>query len=294
MPNILEFCRVIRRALEPGLPGFASGAPVTAGACLHASFLLSDSLARFTGCSTAIRGGDGKKDGGALGRDGTWYGHYWVEATRADGQCFVADITADQFGHAPVVVMPLEEAVIRYRPGHQPTVDEAVSALAGEIRAAGRGRAGAQAWGAEEGADVDSAATASLVTGARTMIALSVRQPWAWLIANRYKPIENRTWATKYRGPFLIHAGQAFDLDAYRRLPKLFPEIELPSIEAFERGGIVGRAVLVDCLPPGSELRLTPQQRRWYQGENGFLIANAQPVAFMPLKGKLGFFKVRD
>jgi len=44
------------------------------------------------------------------------------------------------------------------------------------------------------------------------MKALSVRQPWAWLIANNLKPIENRTWPTRYRGAFLIHAGQTFDL----------------------------------------------------------------------------------
>jgi hypothetical protein len=36
--------------------------------------------------------------------------------------------------------------------------------------------------------------------------ALSIRQPWAWLIANGHKDIENRSWNTNYRGAFLIHA----------------------------------------------------------------------------------------
>ncbi|WP_245839042.1 ASCH domain-containing protein [Yersinia kristensenii] len=41
------------------------------------------------------------------------------------------------------------------------------------------------------------------------MKALSIRQPWAWLIVNGYKDIENRTWNTKCRGPVLIHASTA-------------------------------------------------------------------------------------
>lgn len=38
------------------------------------------------------------------------------------------------------------------------------------------------------------------------MKALSIKQPWASLIAHGIKDIENRTWATKYRGKVLIHA----------------------------------------------------------------------------------------
>jgi len=40
---------------------------------------------------------------------------------------------------------------------------------------------------------------------------LSIRQPWAWLCAEGFKDIENRTWATKYRGPFYIHTGKTLD-----------------------------------------------------------------------------------
>ena len=41
------------------------------------------------------------------------------------------------------------------------------------------------------------------------MKVLSVRQPWAWLIAIGCKTIENRTWSRNYRGRILIHASQA-------------------------------------------------------------------------------------
>lgn len=37
--------------------------------------------------------------------------------------------------------------------------------------------------------------------------ALTVKQPAAWAIFHRGKDVENRPWATKYRGPLLIHAG---------------------------------------------------------------------------------------
>ena len=35
---------------------------------------------------------------------------------------------------------------------------------------------------------------------------VSIKQPWATLIARGLKDVENRTWATRYRGPVLIHA----------------------------------------------------------------------------------------
>lgn len=41
------------------------------------------------------------------------------------------------------------------------------------------------------------------------MKALTIQQPYAALIATGVKPIENRTWATSYRGPLLIHAGKS-------------------------------------------------------------------------------------
>jgi hypothetical protein len=37
--------------------------------------------------------------------------------------------------------------------------------------------------------------------------ALTIRQPWASLIAMGVKTIETRSWSTNYRGPLAIHAG---------------------------------------------------------------------------------------
>jgi len=41
--------------------------------------------------------------------------------------------------------------------------------------------------------------------------ALSIRQPWAWFVVNGYKPFENLSWWTRYRGPTLIHAPGRLD-----------------------------------------------------------------------------------
>lgn len=44
--------------------------------------------------------------------------------------------------------------------------------------------------------------------------ALTVKQPWAHMIAYGGKTIENRGWETRYRGMFAIHAGKGWDRDA--------------------------------------------------------------------------------
>lgn len=122
------------------------------------------------------------------------------------------------------------------------------------------------------------------------MKALSIRQPWAWAILHAGKNIENRTWNTTFRGRFLIHAGASLDKAAYQ-LMRLYPMpgVILPEPHAFPRGGIVGRATLVDVMRPGS-----PMTVPWYEGFYGFMLENPQVVPFIPLKGKLNFFEVPD
>lgn len=101
----------------------------TAGSCLYASFNLRMSLEKFAGCIAVVRGGDGQADGGAMDSEGRWRGHYWVEGVTPEGTAFVADVTADQFGHAAVYFERAELARARYLPGH----DEAVTAAVVEL-----------------------------------------------------------------------------------------------------------------------------------------------------------------
>ena len=68
------------------------------------------------------------------------------------------------------------------------------------------------------------------------MKALSIRQPWAWLIVHGHKDIENRTWTTSFRGRLLVHAGKSFDKEGYRWVESHM-DVAMPKPEQFERGG---------------------------------------------------------
>lgn len=125
------------------------------------------------------------------------------------------------------------------------------------------------------------------------MKALSVRQPWAWLIVNGFKDIENRTWHTNYRGRVLIHASKGMTRDEYEdaldmchqvSLVKPFPEgTKMPSFKEIERGGIVGAVDIIDCVQDTSS--------PWFVGDYGFVLENAEAFEMKPCKGALGFFK---
>ncbi|MDM8540249.1 ASCH domain-containing protein [Desulfococcaceae bacterium HSG9] len=113
------------------------------------------------------------------------------------------------------------------------------------------------------------------------MKALSVRQPWAWLIVHGYKDIENRTWKTAFRGRFLVQAGLKFDYQGYADVLNQF-EISLPPVSMFDLGGIVGVAAIVDCV--------NQSDSPWFSGPYGFILKNPQPLPFSALRGQLGFF----
>lgn len=111
----------------------ASEIEETAGTCLYASFVLRMALEKFGRCRATIRGGDGGDDGGAVDVHGTLRGHYWVEGTTPEGIAFVADVTADQFGHPPVYFERADASRTRYIPGDDTVVSEAVADLAQSI-----------------------------------------------------------------------------------------------------------------------------------------------------------------
>lgn len=115
------------------------------------------------------------------------------------------------------------------------------------------------------------------------MLALSIKQPWAWLIVNGYKDIENREWSTSIRGRVKVHAGKTFDRDGYEFVREEFPEIPLPKPNEFDRGGIVGAVNIVDCVKYSSS--------PWFFGTFGFVLENGEPSQFVSYRGQLGFFR---
>jgi hypothetical protein len=115
------------------------------------------------------------------------------------------------------------------------------------------------------------------------MKVIVIRQPWAWLIVNGFKDIENRTWATRYRGPLLIQASASRPTKLKLQEITLFARkrgVVLP--EEFELGGIVGMAQLDDCT--------TRSRSKWFEGPIGWVLSKPKKLTFIPLKGQLGLF----
>lgn len=118
------------------------------------------------------------------------------------------------------------------------------------------------------------------------MKALSIRQPWAWLIIHGGKDIENRTWATKHRGRILVHASQGMSRPEYDAA-KIVADTNsayLPDFENLKRGGNIGSVEVVDCVDQSSSL--------WFFGPYGFVLRDPQPLPFTSMKGRLGLFEV--
>lgn len=81
------------------------------------------------------------------------------------------------------------------------------------------------------------------------MKTLSIKQPWASLIAHGVKNIENRTWKTNFRGRIYIHASTKgvsdfqFSLDQTIALNDIYTE----DFE-FTKSAIIGEVDIIDCV----------------------------------------------
>lgn len=115
------------------------------------------------------------------------------------------------------------------------------------------------------------------------MKCLSIKQPWAWLILNAGKDVENRTWNTFHRGRFLIHASKQVDHGAMMKYSHLLPKgVALPS------GCVVGSVELHDVTQSVGGVSEWRQDTRF-----GYLLKD--PKQFdnpIPLRGRMGFYEV--
>jgi hypothetical protein len=113
--------------------------------------------------------------------------------------------------------------------------------------------------------------------------ALSVRQPWAWLIVNRAKDVENRSRRTYHRGQLLIHGGS--NLHGCNEAIENVKRKQGVSVPAeLETGGIVGVVDLIDCAESHNSKCLE-------QGYVGWVLANPRCLKFRRCKGALGLFR---
>ncbi|MEO1957384.1 MAG: hypothetical protein ABGX03_05610 [Methylophilaceae bacterium] len=125
-----------------------------------------------------------------------------------------------------------------------------------------------------------------------TMKALSLKQPYAWLIANGFLLVDDRTWGTQYRGPILIHASKGL-YESYYDYLKDSTAIPLLTKDKLGHGG----ANLVLCCHPGNmPNEISHEQRVHFGGVHneyfGFLFEEATPMPLMPCRGKLGVFEI--
>lgn len=120
---------------------------------------------------------------------------------------------------------------------------------------------------------------------------ITIKQPWASLIAHGIKDIENRTWRTNYRGRVLIHAAASSDKEPY----KLFNDEQAKAVDDCimevccfygQKSAIIGSVEIVDCVQNHPSI--------WAEkGVYNWVLAN--PILFdKPIegvKGKLSFWE---
>lgn len=138
------------------------------------------------------------------------------------------------------------------------------------------------------------------------MKALTIKQPWASLIAHGIKDIENRIWKTHFRGRIYIHASapKKFNINLTDNQTKL----ALPVLEtAFEGimpfGAIIGEVDIIDCVINHESIwaEETNVKGKTIEGDilySGKPIYNwvlANPVLYdnpiLNVKGKLSFWE---
>ena len=138
------------------------------------------------------------------------------------------------------------------------------------------------------------------------MKALSVHQPWAWAILHAGKCIENRTWATRHRGPLLIHASKS--KGSYKAQAgidwRATYGVELPEWDSLATGAIVGVVEVLACLAlepwkrwqaEGSPSAMYGEAMAspWVEGPWCWVLANPRPLAVpVPCRGLQMLFKV--
>jgi hypothetical protein len=120
------------------------------------------------------------------------------------------------------------------------------------------------------------------------MKAISIRQPWATLIARGVKTVEVRGRRTLHRGPLLIIASRSRQIspngsDAIRRLNL--------DLSQFRRGVALCVVDLLDCrpmVPHDAAAACCPFEA----GMFAWIMSGARPVEPIPVAGRLGVFTV--
>lgn len=128
------------------------------------------------------------------------------------------------------------------------------------------------------------------------MKALTLWQPWAFLVARGYKLVENRPWTPPkdlIGERFAIHAGKRFEVGDWEGLldVALARGISIPNRADITLGAIIGTAKLECVVLAGDALG---DQRQWFAGPFGWLLSDTRYLTEpVPWKGALGLWKVK-
>lgn len=78
------------------------------------------------------------------------------------------------------------------------------------------------------------------------MRVITLKQPWATLVAEGLKKYEFRSWKYSYRGEILIHAGKGVDKDAMKK----FEHLNLN----YPHSKIIAKVKILDCIELNDEI----------------------------------------
>ena len=127
------------------------------------------------------------------------------------------------------------------------------------------------------------------------MKTITIKQPWATLIAEGYKEYEFRTWKTSYRGDLYIHAGKGVDKEAMKYFEYL--HLEYPT------GCIIAKAKIIDCIKAEKEFceKLLKKDEKVYHNlkkekENrySFQLTDVKKIKPIPVSGKLSLWEYKE
>lgn len=133
------------------------------------------------------------------------------------------------------------------------------------------------------------------------MRALTICQPYASLILEGTKRVENRNWETKYRGRLYIHAGRGREwLHREMRGDVEWDRISNRPVDAMPFGAVIAIATLVDCLPMDEiEAGKYAERYPWLRTHDHAIgpwcwifAEKPTPVGPWPWKGRQGLFDI--
>lgn len=126
------------------------------------------------------------------------------------------------------------------------------------------------------------------------MKVITLKQPWATLVAEGLKKYEFRSWKIGYRGEILIHAGKGVD----SQYMKKFEHLNL----TYPKSKIVAKVVIEDCIELTDEInKKIIEENELVYGNNqhrtgyAWKLTNIKKISSdKELKGKLGIWNYKE